>query len=136
MTVKARITQSHHHRDPRLDPANKPACADADPELFFPVGREHMWPEATVTAAKAFCGRCPVLAKCRLWANESRQADGIVAGLTPKERRAAKAQADQDAKAGEQRSLLAALLAERDGDTANLWREMIHPAVPIAGWAE
>ena len=145
------MTNSKHridHRvDPRLDSANNPACAKVDPELFYPTGREDMWNGAHVAAAKAVCGRCPVLGKCRVWAIGSKQAHGILGGQTPKERKATAAreraereQAERDQAADNAEAARLALLAqleqERDGDTANLWREMVHPPMAIAGWVK
>lgn len=127
--------------DPRLDPHNIPACRDADPELFYPLpGRND-----TAAEAKAICNRCPVKDKCLAWAMESKQAEGILGGLTSKERkearRAAAVEANRrDAAAAladiNRRNLLGDLLAERAGDPDALLEEFVHPPMPIAAWAE
>ncbi|MDG4796193.1 WhiB family transcriptional regulator [Micromonospora sp. WMMD1082] len=46
-----------------------PACRGASDHLFFPeqgTPRLH----ARITAAKAICGRCPLLKQCREWAQQ------------------------------------------------------------------
>jgi WhiB family redox-sensing transcriptional regulator len=60
----------------------EPACADADPDLFFPE------PGAGGSAAaKAICARCPVQAPCEAWARaQSGALDGIWGGTTWRER--------------------------------------------------
>jgi len=137
MTTKARVNHvANVDRDPRMDPRNNPACANEDPELFFPVGREGLWDMALVADAREICSRCPVLVKCHDWAMESGEPNGIVAGRTPNERKALKRKADQDAKDTAQRKLLGELLAERAGDPDALLKEFVHPPMPIAAWAE
>lgn len=58
------------------------ACADVDPELFFPLSYAA---SRQVTAAKQICAGCPVLTECRVYGMG--QSDGIFGGLTPDERR-------------------------------------------------
>ena len=136
VTTKARIDQHKHNRDPRTDPQNNPACADEDPELFFPTGRESSWPANDVADAREICAGCPVLGKCLSWAMESKQAHGIVAGYTPNERQALRRKADKAAADTAQRKLLGELLAERAGDPDALLKEFVHPPMLIAAWAE
>jgi WhiB family transcriptional regulator, redox-sensing transcriptional regulator len=63
------------------------ACADENPELFFPVGttgpalRE-------VDAAKRVCARCPVRGQCLSWAIRTGQASGVWGGTGEEERAA------------------------------------------------
>lgn len=61
------------------------ACADTDPELFFPVSNEG--PGATQRAeAKRVCAGCPVRAECLEYALESKQRSGVWGGLDERER--------------------------------------------------
>lgn len=63
-------------------------CADIDPELFFPIGRNAS-AKRQIAQAKAVCAQCPVTAECLEWALETKQADGVWGGLSETERRAA-----------------------------------------------
>jgi Transcription factor WhiB len=63
---------------PRFDQA---ACAETDPEVFFPVDNGSHLP------AKAICGSCVERCRCLAWALESGQQFGIYGGMTPHERR-------------------------------------------------
>lgn len=67
-------------------------CRQVDPDLFYPERG------GSTKQARAVCARCPVLAACRSWAVETRQAHGIWGGTTERER--------------------AAMLAEREGGAA------------------
>ncbi|HEY9473452.1 MAG TPA: WhiB family transcriptional regulator [Mycobacteriales bacterium] len=74
----------------RIDAAVLP-CREADPELFFPVRSststaDEQKFQAKVSAAKATCGSCPVLAECLEWALTTGQRDGIWGAKTPEER--------------------------------------------------
>ncbi|MEU8890440.1 WhiB family transcriptional regulator [Streptomyces sp. NPDC048442] len=61
------------------------ACAEVDPELFFPVSA--LGPGAAQTGdAKKVCARCPVRAQCLDWALETRQRTGVWGGTDEKER--------------------------------------------------
>ncbi|MDX2649328.1 WhiB family transcriptional regulator [Streptomyces sp. NBC_00510] len=63
------------------------ACADEDPELFFPVSSSG--PGAGQEArAKAVCERCPVVGDCLEWALSTGQSPGIWGGTSEEERRA------------------------------------------------
>ena len=118
------------------------ACREnnVDPETFFPTGREDQWDTALVALAKAYCNRCQIRVQCLAWANSSGQANGIWGGQTPQERAKAKRDAVRDAvrerRDAEQRTLLGDLLRERAGDPDALLKEMVHPPMLIAGWAE
>lgn len=59
------------------------ACAEADPELFFPTSSEV---EKTAQAKKV-CGRCPVRQQCLTWALEAGQDTGVWGGMDERERR-------------------------------------------------
>lgn len=59
------------------------ACRDADPELFFPAGRD----AASADAAAEICQTCPVIDACLRHAIVHREQHGIWGGLTPFERR-------------------------------------------------
>lgn len=61
-------------------------CRVADPELFFPVGKE-VPGDPRVAAAKAVCRRCSVRDDCFSWVTDHPQDEGIWAGLGPMERR-------------------------------------------------
>jgi WhiB family redox-sensing transcriptional regulator len=52
-----------------------PACAGADPDLFFP------FPGEPTAPAKAICGRCPVRAACLAQARARGERDGIWGGV-------------------------------------------------------
>lgn len=68
---------------------HRSACADEDPELFFPVGTSG--PAILQTAqAKAVCHRCPVASDCLTWALQSGQDSGVWGGMSEDERRALK----------------------------------------------
>ncbi|WP_308357982.1 WhiB family transcriptional regulator [Streptomyces sp. NEAU-Y11] len=62
------------------------ACADEDPDLFFPTGTKA---EAYVMGeqAKAICRRCPVMDQCQAWALEHRMSKGVWGGLGDGQRR-------------------------------------------------
>ena len=57
------------------------ACRDADPDLFFPAGREEE------LRALAVCASCPVRSECLDYALEAGERFGIWGGLTEKKRR-------------------------------------------------
>lgn len=59
------------------------ACADMEPELWFPVSTETSSP-----VAKATCISCPVRLECLSYAMQTYQRDGMWGGVTPKNRRA------------------------------------------------
>jgi WhiB family redox-sensing transcriptional regulator len=65
------------------------ACLEEDPELFFPISESGPG-EKQIEEAKAVCGRCPVLAECRVWVLDNPRLFeyGVFAGTTPDERRA------------------------------------------------
>lgn len=62
-----------------------PACAVADPELFFPTtyGDAH---GPLVDAAKALCGHCSMRRECLDRALAAQETFGIWGGTTPAER--------------------------------------------------
>lgn len=57
------------------------ACAEVDPELFFPVSDV---PSREIAKAKQVCAGCPVLAECREYGMT--QPEGIWGGLTRSDR--------------------------------------------------
>jgi WhiB family redox-sensing transcriptional regulator len=61
------------------------ACAQADPEVFFPVAGRFGSDEA-VKAAKGVCAGCPVRRECLEYALGNGEAHGIWGGATPAER--------------------------------------------------
>jgi WhiB family redox-sensing transcriptional regulator len=76
------------------------ACADEDPDVFFPVGTTGPAMD-DVEAAKEVCRRCPVIMECLRWAVATEQTTGVWggtseverAGLLRAERRRARAEA-------------------------------------------
>lgn len=70
---------------------HRAACRDVDPELFFPVGDSG--PAQVQTAeAKAVCHTCDVTLRCLEWALRTGQAEGVLGGLDPAERRRLRSQ--------------------------------------------
>lgn len=61
------------------------ACADTDPELFFPVGVKGPALDEQA-AAKEVCGRCPVTRQCLAYALRSGQRSGVWGGMGEEER--------------------------------------------------
>lgn len=55
------------------------ACADEDPELFFPVGTSGP-AERDQEAAKGVCERCPVARQCLTYAVRTGQMAGVWGG--------------------------------------------------------
>jgi hypothetical protein len=62
------------------------ACAQVDPELFFPETDDQSAYAAQASAAKAVCARCPVRSACLAWATEH-LTHGIAGGLDADRRR-------------------------------------------------
>lgn len=101
---------------------SRAACLDVDPELFFPVATDGPVYDAQVTAAKAVCARCPVVAECLAEAL-ARIPDGIAGGLTEVERRALRRRPRRAVSAAEQpvrtdRAAQRAASAEAGGQAA------------------
>ncbi len=63
---------------------SRAGCADADAELFFPVGESGRVLERQVAAAKAVCAGCVVRSECL--ADAVGLPYGIAGGLTAAER--------------------------------------------------
>lgn len=57
------------------------ACAEVDPELFFPPSGD------PATSAKRICHSCPVTTECLRFALACREDSGVWAGMSPVERR-------------------------------------------------
>jgi WhiB family transcriptional regulator, redox-sensing transcriptional regulator len=68
-------------REPFFDDPDR-ACADADPELFFPEAGD----KRQAATAKEVCARCPVLSDCRTWALGVTGLAGIWGGTSQSER--------------------------------------------------
>jgi WhiB family transcriptional regulator, redox-sensing transcriptional regulator len=65
------------------------ACADVDPEIFYPLDLDPTGP--AVTAARHVCADCPVRLDCLLDVLDGEDPAlrwGVTAGLTPDERAA------------------------------------------------
>jgi WhiB family transcriptional regulator, redox-sensing transcriptional regulator len=63
------------------------ACADYDPDLFFPIGTSGP-ALRQAERAKAVCAGCPVRAECLDWAQTTGQTYGVWGGLDEHEREA------------------------------------------------
>jgi WhiB family redox-sensing transcriptional regulator len=61
-------------------------CRDADPELFFPIGRAGP-ALRQIDQARRICRACPVRTRCLTWALENGVAAGVWGGATEEERR-------------------------------------------------
>ncbi|QGZ53295.1 hypothetical protein GPZ77_34255 (plasmid) [Streptomyces sp. QHH-9511] len=70
------------------------ACRTVDPDLFFPDTPRSGAKDRT-SEAKRVCFACPVRRQCLEWALETEQNDGVLGGLTHKERRALKRKASR-----------------------------------------
>jgi len=71
------------------------ACAQEDPELFFPIG--NTGPALLqIDEAKAVCRRCPVLETCAAWTLETGQTHGVSGGMSEDERRRIKRREARD----------------------------------------
>ena len=83
------MTGARTWNDPGLPPvASEPdkACADANPEIFFPNPRGNQHTNTTHEAIRV-CRRCPHTDACLAWALDTGQDYGIWGGTTAKERR-------------------------------------------------
>ena len=65
------------------------ACADYDPDLFFPIGSSRPASRQT-ERAKAVCAKCPVRLECLDWAQTTGQTHGVWGGLDEEQRAAQK----------------------------------------------
>ncbi|MFI1970632.1 transcription factor WhiB [Streptomyces cinnamoneus] len=74
------------------------ACAEEDPDLFFPVGTGGP-AIAQTEGAKSVCQRCPVREQCLRWAMESGQEYGVWGGTSELDRRALRLEAKRRAPA-------------------------------------
>lgn len=63
---------------------HRATCRDEDPELFFPIGDDGP-ALVQITAAKAVCASCPVVADCLSFALVALP-DGVAGALTAEER--------------------------------------------------
>ncbi len=75
------VRLAHARRAPFFDDPRR-ACADVDPELFFP-DKGNKWQAA---AAKQVCAHCPVLEDCRRWALGVCPLHGIWGGMSQGDR--------------------------------------------------
>ena len=62
------------------------ACQEADPDLFFPMGKA-VTTVSQLAAAKEICARCPVRAPCLEWALRTDAEYGVWGGMSEDERR-------------------------------------------------
>jgi WhiB family redox-sensing transcriptional regulator len=61
------------------------ACADYDPDLFFPIGGSGP-ALRQAERAKAICAKCPVRLECLEWAQATGQTHGVWGGRDEHER--------------------------------------------------
>lgn len=59
------------------------ACAETDPDLFFPE-LDSMW---RLDAARKVCANCDVVEACLAYALKNRFEEGVWGGLSPNQRR-------------------------------------------------
>ena len=69
-----------------LDWRDLAACAEFDPDLFFPAGETGPAAEQ-IRHAKRVCAGCEVQDECLTYAVETNQVSGVWGGLTEDERR-------------------------------------------------
>lgn len=62
----------------------EPPCLKVDPELFFPAEMD----ELGIRRAKDVCAQCPIRMECLQFAYATDDQHAILAGMTPRERRA------------------------------------------------
>jgi hypothetical protein len=81
--------------EPITPPAGTAACAAHDPGRFASPQRQQaafdgdpVDPTIDYQAARKICLGCPLLAACRRYAEDSREGDTFLAGLSPDQRRA------------------------------------------------
>ncbi|MFD9285554.1 WhiB family transcriptional regulator [Streptomyces mirabilis] len=89
--VSVAVVRSHAYAPVSTDAPDRPrpACADEDPELFFPIG--DTGPALLqIEEAKAVCRRCPLMESCLQGALARGEAAGVWGGLSEKERRSLK----------------------------------------------
>jgi WhiB family transcriptional regulator, redox-sensing transcriptional regulator len=67
---------------PRGTWAQRAACADTDPSMWFLDDQSGSYREA-----RAICASCPVRRECLAWAVETNSRHGMFGGLNPLERR-------------------------------------------------
>jgi WhiB family redox-sensing transcriptional regulator len=79
----------------KSDWRHRAACANQDPELFFPIGDTTM-ARAQAEEAKAVCRRCPVMEACGNWALATGQDAGVWGALTEAERRSMRRRAARE----------------------------------------
>lgn len=72
--------------DTRIDWRDAAACRKEDPDLWFPNGKG-MLASHQYELARQICSACPVIRDCDQWARAVRPEFGMVAGLTPEQRR-------------------------------------------------
>lgn len=73
----------------RNDWAERAACLEEDPELFFPTSSGRLAALQT-EEAKRVCRRCEVQSRCLAWAFEMQVDFGVWGGMSEDERRALK----------------------------------------------
>ena len=72
-------------RFPNFSDKGNPACAETDPEAFFP-DRNGTISLREIRIAKSICSSCPYKSECLEWALDNRET-GIWGGLTEMDRR-------------------------------------------------
>jgi WhiB family redox-sensing transcriptional regulator len=88
MGVPPRVSGAGREEDEVAVKRQRAACANYDPEMWFPVGTKSAWDVEQTELAKAICSICPIRAKCLEGALEYGVEFGIWGGKTADERRA------------------------------------------------
>lgn len=70
------------HFIPEMQFSGRAACADTDPDCFFPETGK--WGELAI--ARRICAGCPIKVECLAWALKNREAHGVWGGTTYRER--------------------------------------------------
>jgi WhiB family redox-sensing transcriptional regulator len=65
---------------------DRAACAEEDPELFFPVSSTGPHARRQINSARAVCARCPVQRECLRWSLRTAQRYGVWGGMEENER--------------------------------------------------
>ncbi|WP_078907562.1 WhiB family transcriptional regulator [Streptomyces stelliscabiei] len=97
MRVSVAVVRSHAYAPVSTEAPDRPrpACAEEDPELFFPIG--DTGPALLqIEEAKAVCRRgCPLIESCLQGALD-RNESGVWGGMSEKERRSLKRRAARE----------------------------------------
>jgi WhiB family redox-sensing transcriptional regulator len=85
-TLRPIVERRFRHDPDQMTWIARAACADEDPELFFPVGTGPAAIDQELRA-KRICSACPVRAECLEWSLVTCQDAGVWGGVGEEERR-------------------------------------------------